>query len=159
EGEQMVPLALPPIDILGYGPIAEDLEAGRVGLVWGGGAGVADSPEKVPAKTAGEGQSVSVSMGVMDLVWKAGKEGGNGSPYFVPGHEGVRAFGDLTKRNVKVTVLTNSLGSNDAPIVHTGYSRYRVDLLKAGVDLYELSPTRIQKNERLMLPGMSLGRL
>jgi cardiolipin synthase C len=32
-------------------------------------------------------------------------------------------------------------------------------LLQTGVDLYELSPTRIQHNERLMLPGASLGRL
>jgi len=34
-----------------------------------------------------------------------------------------------------------------------------VELLRAGVDLYELSPTGIQKNKRLGFPGMSLGRL
>ena len=31
--------------------------------------------------------------------------------------------------------------------------------MKTGVDLYELSPTRIVRNKRLMLPGASLGRL
>jgi len=31
--------------------------------------------------------------------------------------------------------------------------------LRTGIDIYELSPTRIQHNERLMLPGASLGRL
>jgi len=31
--------------------------------------------------------------------------------------------------------------------------------LKSGVDLYELSPTRILRNKRLMFPGMSVGRL
>ena len=36
---------------------------------------------------------------------------------------------------------------------------YRVDLLKTGVDLYELSPTRVVRNKRLMLPGASVGRL
>jgi putative cardiolipin synthase len=35
EGEQMMSLTLPAIDILGYGPISEDLEAGRLGLIWG----------------------------------------------------------------------------------------------------------------------------
>ncbi len=35
EGEQMMAVAPPPIDILGYGPISDDLEAGRLGLVWG----------------------------------------------------------------------------------------------------------------------------
>jgi putative cardiolipin synthase len=65
----------------------------------------------------------------------------------------------LRKRDVKITILTNSLASNDEPLVHTGYARYRVDLMKTGVDLYELSPTRIVRNKRLMLPGASLGRL
>jgi cardiolipin synthase C len=81
------------------------------------------------------------------------------SPYFVPGPMGVQEFSDLRKRNVRVAILTNSLAANDEPIVHIGYSRYRMDLLRTGVDLYELSPTRIQHNERLMLPGSSLGRL
>ena len=72
---------------------------------------------------------------------------------------GVQALGDLRKRNVKVVILTKSLAANDEPLVHTGYARYRVELLRTGVDLYELSPTRIQRNERLMLPGKSLGRL
>jgi putative cardiolipin synthase len=71
----------------------------------------------------------------------------------------VHAFAELRKRDVKVTVLTNSLASNDEPLVHTGYARYRPELLKTGVDLYELSPTRIQRNKRLMFPGMSIGRL
>jgi putative cardiolipin synthase len=81
------------------------------------------------------------------------------SPYFIPGPRGVHAFAELRKRDVKVTVLTNSLASNDEPLVHTGYARYRPELLKTGVDLYELSPTRIQRNKRLMFPGMSIGRL
>jgi putative cardiolipin synthase len=45
------------------------------------------------------------------------------------------------------------------PLAHAGYARYRVELLRTGTDLYELSPTRIQRNARLMLPGASLGRL
>jgi putative cardiolipin synthase len=61
---------------------------------------------------------------------------------------------------VKVTVLTNSLAANDEPLVHTGYARYREALLRSGVDLYELSPTRVvERNKRLMIPGASKGRL
>jgi hypothetical protein len=41
----------------------------------------------------------------------------------------------------------NSLAANDVPLVHTGYARYRVGLLRTSVDIYELSPTRIA-NER-----------
>lgn len=159
EGEQMMSLALPPIDILGYGPISEDLDAGRLGLIWGKAVAFADSPAKVTAATAEMARSMSVSMNVMDRVMASTDEVVIVSPYFIPGRMGVRAFGDLRKRNVKVTILTNSLGSNDEPLVHTGYARYRVELLKSGVDLYELSPMGIQQNKRLMFPGMSLGRL
>ena len=159
EGEQMMELKLPPIDILGYGPISEDLDGGQLGLHWGKATAFSDTPDKVDARTDDEARSMSVTMSVMDLVMASNSEVVLSSPYFVPGTMGVKAFGDLRKRNVKVTILTNSLAANDEPLVHTGYARYRVELLKSGVDLYELSPTRIQKNKRLMLPGTSLGRL
>jgi cardiolipin synthase C len=159
DGEQMMTLTLPPSDILGYGPIRDDLDAGRLGLVWGTANAYADSPAKVTATSDEMARSMSVSMNVMDLVMASRTEVVISSPYFIPGSMGVHAFGELGKRNVKVTVLTNSLASNDEPLVHTGYARYRVELLKSGVDLYELSPTRIQHNKRLMLPGTSLGRL
>jgi len=65
----------------------------------------------------------------------------------------------LRDRGIKVTVMTNSLGSTDEPAVHLGYSRYRVDLLKMGVDLYELSSSLVKDNKRMFLFGSSLGRL
>ena len=159
EGEQMMVVAPPPIDILGYGPISDDLEAGRLGLVWGKATAYADSPAKVTATSDEMARSMSVTMNVMDLVMASKSEVVLSSPYFIPGPKGVQAFGELRNRNVKITILTNSLASNDEPLVHTGYARYRVDLLKTGVDLYELSPTRIVRNKRLMLPGASVGRL
>jgi putative cardiolipin synthase len=159
DGEQMMVLPLPPIDILGYGPIRDDLDAGRLGLVWGTAIAFADKPAKVTATSDEMARSMSVQMNVMDRVMASKSEVYISSPYFIPGPMGVQAFGDLRKRNVKVTILTNSLAANDEPLVHTGYARYRVELLSTGVDLYELSPTRIQHNKRLMLPGTSLGRL
>jgi len=56
-------------------------------------------------------------------------------------------------------VLTNSLGSTDEPAVHLGYSRYREDMLRMGVHLYELSSSRVKTNKRMFLFGKSLGRL
>ena len=155
----MMAVAPPSIDILGYGPIRDDLDAGQLGLVWGKASAFADSPDKVTATSDAMARRMSVTMNVMDLVQAADSEVVLSSPYFVPGEVGVKAFDDLVRRRVKVTVLTNSLASNDEPLVHTGYARYRRALLKSGVDLYELSPTRTQQNRRLMLPGMSKGRL
>ena len=159
DGEQMMSVAVPPVDILGYSPISDDLEAGRLGLVWGTAVAFADHPSKVMATSAEIARSLSVQMNVMDRVMTSKSDVVISSPYFIPGPMGVRAFGDLRKRDVKVAILTNSWAANDVPLVHTGYARYRVELLRTGVDLYELSPTRIQSNERLMLPGTSLGRL
>jgi putative cardiolipin synthase len=59
------------------------------------------------------------------------------SPYFVPGGRLVDFLGDLVQRGVKVRILTNSLAANDVGVVHAGYMRYREDLLKRGVELYE----------------------
>jgi putative cardiolipin synthase len=159
DGEQMRSVVLPPFDILGYGPISDDLDSGRLGLVWGTAVAFADQPGKVMATSAEMARSMSAQMNVMDRVMEAKSEVVISAPYFIPGSMGVQAFGDLRKRNVKVTILTNSFAANDVPLAHTGYARYRVELLRTGIDIYELSPTRIQHNEQLMLPGMSLGRL
>ena len=46
-------------------------------------------------------------------------------------------------------------------LVHAGYARYRPELLRSGVDLYELSTTRSLLNKELdiAIPGTSTGRL
>ena len=95
----------------------------------------------------------------MMQVWQAKSELVITSPYMIPGHDGVTSFENLQKNKVKVTVVTNSLAATDEPLVHNGYSKYRPAMLKAGVDLYELSPTRTQKTKRLGMFGKSLGRL
>jgi len=66
---------------------------------------------------------------------------------------------ELRDRGVKITLMTNSLGSTDEPLVHLGYRRYREDMLKLGIDLYELSAARVKKNPRMFLYSSSLGRL
>lgn len=59
------------------------------------------------------------------------------SAYFVPTTSGVEAFRKMTERGVNVRILTNSLGANDVIVVHASYSKYRKDLLEAGVQLFE----------------------
>ena len=60
------------------------------------------------------------------------------SPYFVPGNEGLDGLSGLSERGVQVGVVTNSLAANDVVAVHGGYMTYRVPLLQAGVQMYEL---------------------
>jgi putative cardiolipin synthase len=149
----------PDTDVLGYGPIAEELETGQLGLHWGIAHAFADPPEKLLSKSPRVAFETSVTNGVMMRVWQAKNELVLTSPYMIPGPEGVASFRHLQKENVKVTVMTNSLAATDEPLVHNGYSKYRPAMLEAGVDLYELSPTRAQKTKRLGAFGNSLGRL
>lgn len=66
------------------------------------------------------------------------------TPYFVPENYGARLFSDLAQRGVRVRIITNSLASTNHPYVHAGYRRHRVDLLQAGVELYELRADALQ---------------
>ena len=60
------------------------------------------------------------------------------SPYFVPTEAGVDFFGGLVAKGIKVRVLTNSLDATDVAAVHAGYVKRREDLLKAGIELWEM---------------------
>jgi putative cardiolipin synthase len=152
-------IELPPADILGYGPISEELDAGRMGLLWGEAQAIADPPTKPTTMTAEEALATSVTMKVWTLLLDAQTDVDITSPYLVPGEKGMAAFEDLGRRKVKLTLLTNSLAANDEPLVHTGYARYRQRLLKSGADLYELSPERTMAGKRFGSFGSSLGRL
>ena len=76
--------------------------------------------------------------GLLQLIGQAQRDLLIISPYFVPGPDMKQAFASVRARGVRVRVLTNSLASNDAPIAHVGYARHREELLKLGVELYEM---------------------
>jgi len=149
----------PETDVLGYGPLAEELDAGQIGLVWGIARAFSDPPEKLLAMSPKVAFEMSVTNDVMMQVWQAKSDLVLTSPYMIPGEMGMQSFRNLERDKVKVTVVTNSLAATDEPLVHNGYSRYRTRMLQAGVDLYELSPTRTQQTKRLGMFGTSLGRL
>jgi putative cardiolipin synthase len=154
------PAALPSNDILGYGPIADDLDGGRLGLIWGDAFVFADHPDKpFDGSVGGQPLETSVTYNLFDVIRSAKKEVVASSPYFVPGELSMQMFRDLRARGVKVAVMTNSLASTDEPAVHIGYAHYRKELLGMGVELYELSSSRVKLNERPFLFGKSLGRL
>ena len=69
------------------------------------------------------------------------------SPYFIPGENGIALFRRLRERGVRVRILTNSFAANDVALVHSGYARYRKDLLKLGVELHEIKPSLVEAPE------------
>jgi putative cardiolipin synthase len=70
------------------------------------------------------------------------------SPYFVPGEEGTKALAAYPGRGIKLRVLTNSLAATDVGAVHAGYAKRREELLRGGVQIYELKPDPLQDATR-----------
>ncbi|HJR70164.1 MAG TPA: phospholipase D family protein [Gammaproteobacteria bacterium] len=60
------------------------------------------------------------------------------SPYFIPDEDFRELLRELVDQGVRVVVVTNSLATNNHVVAHTGYRRWRRDVLAAGVELYEL---------------------
>ena len=58
--------------------------------------------------------------------------------YIIPGQGAIDLIQDLTDRDVKVRILTNSLASHDVPAVNSHYEPWRDDIINAGAELYEL---------------------
>ena len=82
------------------------------------------------------------------------------SPYFIPGQEALDRIARLRAQGVRVSVVTNSLGVSDAPLVSVGTDRHQIPLLKMGVELYELSSNRLKLDHTLQnLFGTTTGRL
>lgn len=154
----------PSTDVLGYGPISDEIEAGRLGLVWAFATAYADPPDRLKGQGASYGNVPledveSVRYSVVDMMRGARREVIVTSPYLIPGEHGMRLFADQRARGVQFKLLTNSLASTDEPLVHVGYRKYRRELLRMGVDLYELSPLRVKRSSRLGFLMPSLGRL
>lgn len=104
---------------------------------------VADPPEKAKrglrarkaARAAG-----GIAAEIADALRLAEREALLISPYFVPGRAGLALLGDLRRRGVCVSIITNSLAATDVVAVHGGYAKYRHALLTMGATLFELKP-------------------
>lgn len=70
------------------------------------------------------------------------------TPYFVPLRSGVEFLKELRSRGVRVKILTNSLASNNHSFVHAGYAKHRRELLRAGVELYEVNIEALREKSK-----------
>jgi len=119
-------------------PLASQIAAQQLGLIWAHAEFKADVPEKIEHPSPDYVSPPFKRLG--ELIRDAQKDFLVVSPYFVPHDAGVKAAGQLTRRGVRVAVLTNSLAATDAVAVQAGYSPFRVPLLQQGVELYEFKP-------------------
>ncbi len=98
-----------------------------------------DKPDKA-IDGAATGDDAIVYRDVLSILRGAKREVLIISPYFIPVEEVLELLQELRARGVSVRVLTNSLASTDMPPVFAAYARHRLELLRMGVELYELRP-------------------
>lgn len=119
-----------------HSSMLEKLEHDLSAFVWAPYKLAFDLPEKT--QTSKSIDAAKIRQLLVDAFDSATREVILVSPYFVPRLSGVRRFRQLRNRGVDVTVLTNSLASNNQIYAHGGYAPVRKALLKMGVRLYEL---------------------
>ena len=95
---------------------------------------VNDSPSKIRAKAKKEQH---LNFQLLKHLEKPEQSVDIISAYFVPEKKGEKALSELAQNNIHVRVLTNSFNANDVSLVHAFYSKYRKNLLKGDVELYE----------------------
>lgn len=102
-----------------------------------------------PAEIGQEGQTSSMVEALSARINNLENELLIESAYFVPMEKGVESLGSLVERGVRVRVLTNSLLSNDVLAAHAGYAKRRKDLVRKGIELYELRPDAGIEDQKL----------
>ena len=127
------------VEVLRTTTLVRELIAGQLPFEWALARLVADDPAKVLFPP--ERHELHMLPRLVAALGEPAHEVDLVSPYFVPAKEGTAALVELAKRGVKVRVLTNSVAATDVSPVHAGYAKYRKDLLRGGVRLYELKPT------------------
>jgi putative cardiolipin synthase len=145
-------------DPLGRAAVDYEFEAGRIAMEFAVAAVLADTPNKGALRNPGDTLS-TVNRSVLEEFAAARSELLIASPYFIPGKVGLERLREVTERKVKVRVVTNGVGSTDEPLVHWRYARYRLNMLKMGIALYEVSPTLARETSAFGVFGLSFRRL
>ena len=127
-------------DPYGLASVEFELAAGQMTLAFANVSVFADAPEKIARKDRDENLA-TVTRSTLEAFHGARSEVVIASPYFIPGPIGLDMMKEAIDHHVRVVVLTNALGATDEPLVHWRYARYRRELLKMGVEIYELSPS------------------
>ena len=124
-------------DRLASGEPLAGLLAGRTPLAWASAEVTCDSPDK-KAVTSGERSGRLTYTPVANAIGATQSELTMVSSYLVPTEGEMKLLEGRRARGRRVRILTTSLEANNVALAQAGYTHYRVPLLKAGVELYEL---------------------
>lgn len=148
-----LPPAPPEADMFGEPPVSTAIAQGKLDLSPTRATAIADSPNKALVDTdvddPHQRRPPTVAERMRAQLDQAQSEVNIISPYFIPGEEGMNHFAQLRARGVRITVATNSLADTDEPLVNINYNRFRVQMLKLGISLYEVSSEQMKRSLNL----------
>jgi putative cardiolipin synthase len=118
------------------------LEEVRGDFIWAPARALYDEPDKLETKEE------EVADHLIQLGEEKDHEVMIEAAYVIPGPEGVERSRLNKERGIRQRLLTNSLATNDVAAAHAGYAKYRRELIRNGVELYELQPdaSSVRKN-------------
>ncbi|WP_202410422.1 phospholipase D family protein [Pseudomaricurvus sp. HS19] len=128
-------------------PLLHRIQSGELSFAWGRAQLYADPPDKA-ARHDEVDRSEYLIEHLLPVLARSEQRLQMSSAYFIPGDMGVEFLTALERRGVEVSVLTNALSTTDVGVVHSGYSKYRDDLLQNGIELWELR-SQAGRNTRL----------
>ena len=151
-------------DFLNYGPLSRDMANPPLKMLRGSIKVVADDPEKVSGLSASGADPTTVISHVTEAIAHAQDHVLLASPYFVPGKSALEGLYKVRRKGVAVTLVTNTMASNDEPFVSAAYARYRRKMLQMGMQIYEVSPRILRMDSTFddsfgSMLGKSTGRL
>jgi len=151
-------------DFLDYGPLSHDMAHPPLKMLRGAIRVVADNPEKVSGEAASGMDPTTVISHLTQAIGGARDDVLLASPYFVPGKAALERLYKVRQGGVPVTLVTNTMASNDEPFVSAAYGRYRQKMLQMGVQIYEVSPRILRMDATFddsfgSMLGTSTGRL
>lgn len=105
---------------------------------WGRGKFLADPPAKVEMPMASKELYRGKIVRALHALWEQTHDSVYMSAaYFVPGRDGLEHMINMQNAGVKMTVVTNSLASTNAPTVYAKWEKYRGALIESGANVYE----------------------
>lgn len=123
----------------------------RDNFIWGPGQVLVENPTRVTS----DADTGVIEQALRQRIRESKSEVLIESPYFVLGKRSIEGVRQLTAKGVTVRALTNSAISNDVLPAFAGYVDTRKELLRAGMELYELRPDSNMKRQWSILAGSS----
>lgn len=125
-----------------------DLDASR--LVWVPYTLIYDSPDKGVKARKDEVELLETPL--FDALEAAEHELIVVTPFLVPRQSGIEWLSEFEDRGVQVTIVTNSLSSQNQILVQGGYAPARKPLLESGVELFEFRPDEVEPGAHAVDP-------